>query len=218
MLTLLAGRRTKRKSVLLQLLTDRVVAIVLTLYAIFGIAVIGFEELYNLWCLTKVSRHAPFSLWCAPTMLTAFGQPSSGGLGFTSRDIGISLSSMGAAILIVSIVIFPVMEQRFGSMRTFVYCCNVVILLTVTLPEIQLLHDRTECVVLCASGSTATADDDCVQVECTRQLGRVGCSAYIWLLDEALCQLLLHGDCAHHQQFRDAVRTRQHGDGWQRCG
>lgn len=81
----------------------------------------GFEEVYSLFCLTS---------------------PDAGGLGFTSTEIGLSLTAVGLIVLYVSLVIYPILERRFGARNVGLCSATIMTVAIVLFPTISFLHNR----------------------------------------------------------------------------
>ena len=91
-----SARGGGKGSTLCELLKSRAVVASVMLYGLFGFVVIGFEEVYSLWSLTRVDL---------------------GGLGFESGAIGLSLAVSGVLLLFTNLLIYPIVERRLGAVN-----------------------------------------------------------------------------------------------------
>jgi hypothetical protein len=67
-------------------------------YCIISFGTIGYDEIYTVWCAT-------------PVLL--------GGIGWTSKQIGMSLMVFGIFTVINMNVLFPIWERRVGALSVF---------------------------------------------------------------------------------------------------
>eukprot|EP01101_Sappina_pedata_P008760 TRINITY_DN4926_c0_g1_i2.p1 TRINITY_DN4926_c0_g1~~TRINITY_DN4926_c0_g1_i2.p1 ORF type:complete len:570 (+),score=158.97 TRINITY_DN4926_c0_g1_i2:1618-3327(+) len=80
------------------LLTTRAVIAIILMYALIMLAFTMFEEVFTIWAATD---------------------PSLGGLGFNSVEIGTAYSISGLVIVIVQIFLFPPIVDRIGPLVSF---------------------------------------------------------------------------------------------------
>lgn len=99
-------------------LCDRGTSLALLTYCTFSFGVIGYEEVYSLWAATS---------------------PDLGGIGFTLHEIGTSLAVVGVLLLPFLFFLYPMMERRFGSIKSFQLCATVGLVVVVLLPNIHYL-------------------------------------------------------------------------------
>ncbi|KAJ1976010.1 hypothetical protein H4R33_006533 [Dimargaris cristalligena] len=87
----------------------------------FGLALLGimFDELYPVWSATD---------------------PDLGGIGLTTKTIGLTLSIAGVSVLYVQIVMYPKVQRYLGSLLCFRYGALLFSILLFAFPFISLLE------------------------------------------------------------------------------
>eukprot|EP00731_Ephydatia_muelleri_P025353 Em0017g436a len=105
------------------LVSDRVTLLTVTAYCIFSFAVIGFDEIYSLWCATAIHL---------------------GGLGLSLLQIGVSLMVVGGVLLPFTLFTYPIMEKKFGSIQTFQINAILLVIFTILLPNIHFLAANSQ--------------------------------------------------------------------------
>ncbi|VDI82976.1 Hypothetical predicted protein [Mytilus galloprovincialis] len=91
------------------------------LYTIFSFAVIGYEEIFTVWCSTD---------------------PMLDGLGFNPGEIGTVLGLSAVPLLLLNAYVFPWCARKFGIKKTFLGGSMIMMVLTAIQPVAHLLHDR----------------------------------------------------------------------------
>ncbi|KAL5479629.1 hypothetical protein EMCRGX_G023177 [Ephydatia muelleri] len=79
---------------------------------------VGLDTLYALWCATSVTM---------------------GGLGFTVKDIGVSSSISAALLTPFSLVAYPLLEKKIGSINTCQMSVIILMFCTILFPNIHHL-------------------------------------------------------------------------------
>jgi MFS family permease len=97
---------------------DPVTRFAILVYCIYSFAIIGFDELYSVWCATPINL---------------------GGIGFTLREISISLTVAGALSFPFMLFIFPLLEKLIGSIYSFQSTTIFLMFLVVILPNLHFL-------------------------------------------------------------------------------
>lgn len=100
------------------LVSNRGTLLAVSSYCIFSFAIIGFDEIYSLWCATAVHL---------------------GGLGLSLLQIGLSLMIVGAVLLPFTLFTYPIMERKFGSIQTFYINAILLMIFTILLPNVHFL-------------------------------------------------------------------------------
>ncbi|XP_062505370.1 uncharacterized protein LOC134182061 [Corticium candelabrum] len=108
-----ASTTALKKSKMWALLKSSEVRKAVFLYCIFSFAVIGGDEIYSLWLSTK---------------------PYRGGLGFSERNIGVSLAILSTFMALTQVLFVHKLERKFGSLRVFYAGCIVVVLTVALFP------------------------------------------------------------------------------------
>ncbi|KAJ3155796.1 hypothetical protein HK101_001521 [Irineochytrium annulatum] len=101
-----------------KLLADKKISLTIALYALISGLYIQYDEVFSLWSKEPIS---------------------SGGLSFTTSDIGTVFAFGGVFLFVYQIFIFPRMERAFGSLRCFrmgVLLCIPVFLLVPNLSDL----------------------------------------------------------------------------------
>eukprot|EP00842_Homolaphlyctis_polyrhiza_P005284 jgi/Hompol1/5757/HPOL_004681-RA len=89
---------------------------------------------YAIWSFLNVLHEEIYALFLATAI-------ASGGLQFTSFDMGVLLSLLGVAQTIGQLVIYPVIERRYGYVGTFRISAIIVFVFSVILPFVgDLAH------------------------------------------------------------------------------
>jgi len=86
------------------------------LYALYGFVAVGFDELFPLYAATSRDYD---------------------GFGFSTSEIGTSLTIAAVVVLLVQFTVMARITQYFGLRKSFMYCCLVT---TFFLPIIPLSH------------------------------------------------------------------------------
>jgi hypothetical protein len=110
-----ASTAAVKKSKMWKLLKSTEVRKTVGLYCMFSFGVIGSDEIYSLWLSTD---------------------PYRGGLGFSERNIGISLAVLSSLIMLAQVLFVPKLEKHMGSFELFHMGCVFVILTVMLLPTL----------------------------------------------------------------------------------
>lgn len=100
------------------LLCDPVPLLTLAAYGTFSFGVMAYDETYPVW---------------------AFTPPFLGGLGFSINQIGISLLIVGSLLLPTVLILYPLMERCFGSIKTLYLTSMLLIFSIVLLPSVHYI-------------------------------------------------------------------------------
>ncbi|KAJ2370772.1 hypothetical protein H4S01_000151 [Coemansia sp. RSA 2610] len=74
----------------------------------------------------------------------AASDPSDGGLGFASREIGFSLAISGVAVLYLQLIAYPKLERKYGALRCYQIGQKITIPFYLAIPFLSLLATRLE--------------------------------------------------------------------------
>ncbi|CAM9287714.1 unnamed protein product [Ectocarpus sp. 8 AP-2014] len=113
----------------IQLLTERRTRNVMCVYALFSFVAIGSRELYPLWALSTVA---------------------SGGLDWSSKQIGQALSVCGIFMLFFQLLVYPRLSKRIGATRSQRWACFLSIPVFLVFPTLSHLRG-TERTLVAAS-------------------------------------------------------------------
>ncbi|CBN75080.1 conserved unknown protein [Ectocarpus siliculosus] len=113
----------------IQLLTERRTRNVMFVYALFSFVAIGNRELYPLWALSTVA---------------------SGGLDWSSKQIGQALSVCGIFMLFFQLLVYPRLSKRIGATRSQRWACFLSIPVFLVFPTLSHLRG-TERTLVAAS-------------------------------------------------------------------
>jgi len=102
-----------------ELLTDRLVIMTCSMYAILGFYCTLYDEVMPLWVLQDVST---------------------GGLGFSPQDIGIMNCIAGVSTILMQMFIFHRIATRFGLIHTFFFGQCLMVPILMFIPCINLLE------------------------------------------------------------------------------
>ncbi|XP_067685409.1 uncharacterized protein [Haliotis asinina] len=91
------------------------------LFTVFSFAIIGFEDVFNVWASTETRLD---------------------GLGFSTDKIGTVLSMVGIPLLLLLIFIFSTLERHFGIKKTYIICAFIMMVSVTACPVLHLLSDR----------------------------------------------------------------------------
>ncbi|XP_046557359.1 protein ZINC INDUCED FACILITATOR-LIKE 1-like isoform X2 [Haliotis rubra] len=91
------------------------------LFTVFSFAIIGFEDVFNVWASTETRLD---------------------GLGFSTDKIGTVLSMVGIPLLLLLIFIFSTLERNFGIKKTYMICAFIMMVSVTACPVLHLLSDR----------------------------------------------------------------------------
>ncbi|XP_071093267.1 uncharacterized protein [Haliotis cracherodii] len=91
------------------------------LFTVFSFAIIGFEDVFNVWASTERRLD---------------------GLGFSTDKIGTVLSMVGIPLLLLLIFIFSTLVRHFGIKKTYMICSFVMAVSVTACPVLHLLSDR----------------------------------------------------------------------------
>ncbi|CAK9201516.1 unnamed protein product [Sphagnum troendelagicum] len=104
-------------------------------------AFIGSIAIYCIWSLHDMAYTEIFSLWCvSPT--------STGGLSFTTADVGEVLAISGLGLLIFQILFFPPIANCLGPIMATRIASVLSVPLVVTFPIIATFHGKMRWVIL----------------------------------------------------------------------
>ncbi|XP_066933283.1 uncharacterized protein [Clytia hemisphaerica] len=105
-----------------ELMTDKIVMLVIIMFGISGFCIIGFSELSSLWLATKVIY---------------------GGLGFTTDKIGITLLVPAIVAAVLQPILFSRCERRFGGIITARISLVILFMMTAMYPNIHNAYKHT---------------------------------------------------------------------------
>ncbi|KAA1109916.1 hypothetical protein PGT21_003111 [Puccinia graminis f. sp. tritici] len=103
---------------IVDLLKDRNLLIILISYSLLSFQTISLEALIVLFAYTPIK---------------------SGGIGFSSADIGLALSVSGVMIIFVQLGLFPFFQKRLGTARLYKICMSAYPLIFFLFPIIHLI-------------------------------------------------------------------------------
>eukprot|EP00903_Cladosiphon_okamuranus_P009002 g8611.t1 len=124
------------------LLQDTRVRAILIVYGVYSFASIGYGEIYPLWALSTVA---------------------SGGLDWTTKQIGQVLSLCGFGMLVFQLLVYPSLSKRMGVTTTQRLACLLSIPVYLAFPLLSRLRDSGAVLVVASiafnflSNVTATA-------------------------------------------------------------
>ncbi|KAI7958906.1 hypothetical protein MJO28_002697 [Puccinia striiformis f. sp. tritici] len=103
---------------ILDLLKDRNLLVILISYSLLSFQHISLEALIVLFASTPIK---------------------SGGIGFSSADIGLALSLSGVMVIFVQLGLFPFFQKRFGTARLYKVCMSAYPLIFILFPIIHFI-------------------------------------------------------------------------------
>eukprot|EP00698_Gefionella_okellyi_P022023 TRINITY_DN7237_c0_g1_i1.p1 TRINITY_DN7237_c0_g1~~TRINITY_DN7237_c0_g1_i1.p1 ORF type:complete len:599 (-),score=131.00 TRINITY_DN7237_c0_g1_i1:38-1834(-) len=102
-----------------ELLKNRPFLFVVTLFALFRVNFVMMDEIFSLWAMQDVWH---------------------GGLYFRTYHIGIVQMCAGGFLLPFQLLVFPILEKRFGSVALFRFSAMMLLPLWISIPFIQTLY------------------------------------------------------------------------------
>ncbi|KAI7957574.1 hypothetical protein MJO28_004669 [Puccinia striiformis f. sp. tritici] len=103
---------------ILDLLKDRNLLVILISYSLLSFQTISLEALIVLFAYTPVK---------------------SGGIGFSSADIGLALSLSGVMVIFVQLGLFPFFQKQLGTARLYKICMSAYPLIFILFPIIHFI-------------------------------------------------------------------------------
>ncbi|XP_071094091.1 uncharacterized protein [Haliotis cracherodii] len=110
-----------RNSMLVSLLCDSDIRNSILLYTVYSFGVIGAEDVFTIFLSTE---------------------PRYNGMGFTSNEIGLSMGVVSVPLLVLQLLVYPAMVQKFGIKKTFLIGGLVLVVTVQTLPMLHQLYDN----------------------------------------------------------------------------
>ncbi|XP_064400483.1 uncharacterized protein LOC135346700 isoform X4 [Halichondria panicea] len=108
------------KRVCVLVLCDRATGLSILVYVLFSSVDVSFNDIYSIWAKTS---------------------PHLGGLGLSLNEIGVTLTISGVAIVPSSLILFPLLERKFGLLRLYYLLLVILIPAMMLLPNVHYFYN-----------------------------------------------------------------------------